>query len=292
MIETVAYLGPVGTFTQEATRLLFSNPRTELIPYPTIPDVLVSVKQGVSDYGVVPVENAIEGSVNSTMDWLIHHIDRPIVGELTYPITQCLMVHPNQASRSSDHYEQILSHPQAIAQCQLFIREKYPKAKLVYTDSTAKAAQMLREHPQAPWLAIGTEQAAKNHQLHVLQEEIQDHENNYTRFIAIGNRPFPSTKKSTHYKSSLQITLPEDYPGALHQVLATFAWRKINLTRIESRPTKTGLGNYFFIIDAEISADHVLMKGALAEIEALGCSVRLLGSYPCYRKEPSKKIEL
>lgn len=291
MIETIAYLGPVGTFSQEATQLLFSNPKAEFVPYPTIPDVLISVEQGISDYGVVPVENTIEGSVNSTIDWLIHRIDSPIVGELIYPITQCLMVHPNQVEQAD--FKQVLSHPQAIAQCQMYLREKYPRTKLVYTDSTAKAAQAVKEHPYEAWLAIGTQQAAKNHGLHVLQTDIQDHENNFTRFIAIGKRPIPSSdEKELRYKSSIQVTLPSDYPGALHQVLATFAWRKINLSRIESRPTKTGLGNYYFIIDAEISADHVLMKSTLAELKALGCSVRLLGSYPCYRKEPSKKIEL
>lgn len=288
MIETIAYLGPVGTFTQEAAQLLFSNPKAEFVPYPTIPDVLISVEQGVSDYGVVPVENTIEGSVNSTLDWLIHRIDSPIVGELIYPISQCLMVHPSQADQPAGAFKQVLSHPQAIAQCQMFLREKYPQIKFVYTDSTAKAAQMLNENPQEAWLAIATESAAKNHQLHILQTDIQDHDNNFTRFIAIGERPVVSSGKVVRYKSSIQVTLPSDYPGALHQVLATFAWRKINLSRIESRPTKTGLGNYYFIIDAEIAADHVLMKGTLAELKALGCSVRLLGSYPCYRKEPSK----
>lgn len=290
MIETIAYLGPVGTFTQEATQFLFSNPKAELVPYPTIPDVLISIEQGISDYGVVPVENTIEGSVNITIDWLIHHVNHPIVGELIYPIKQCLLVHPNHADRPSSDFQQVLSHPQAIAQCQMFLHQRFPQAKLVYTDSTAQAAETLSQRPHEPLLAIGTEQAAKRHRLHVLQTEIQDHENNFTRFIVVGKRPVVLPQKELRHKSCIQVTLPSDYPGALHQVLAVFAWRKINLSRIESRPTKTGLGNYFFIIDAEISAEHVLMKGALAELEALGCTVRLLGSYPCYQKELSKKV--
>lgn len=292
MIETIAYLGPAGTFTQEASRILFPDPQAELVPYQTIPDVFTSIEQGISDLGVVPVENAIEGSVNSTVDWLIHHVEIPIVGELTYPITQCLMVHPRQAGCQSTEYQRVLSHPQAIAQCQMYLREKYPRAEWVYTDSTAQAAQMLRQHPEEPWLAIGTQRAAKSEDLHILQAAIQDHENNFTRFIAIGHKTTRLKKGSERYKTSLKITLPEDYPGALYQVLATFSWRKINLSYIESRPTKTGLGNYFFMIDAEISADHVLMKGVLAEIEALGCSVRVLGSYPCFYKEMNKTIEL
>lgn len=291
MIETIAYLGPAGTFTQEASQILFPGPQAELVPYPTIPDVFTSIEQGVSDLGVVPVENAIEGSVNSTVDWLIHHAEIPIVGELTYPITQCLMVHPSQIGCPSTKYKRVLSHPQAIAQCQLYLREKYPQAEWVYTDSTAQAAQMLRQHPEEPWLAIGTQQAAKSVNLHVLQAAIQDHDNNFTRFIAVGHKTAHLKQGSERYKTSLKIILPEDYPGALYQVLATFSWRKINLSYIESRPTKTGLGNYLFMIDAEIPADHVLMKGVLAEIEALDCSVRVLGSYPCFHKEMSKTIE-
>jgi len=292
MIETIAYLGPVGTFTQEATQFLFSDPKAEFVPYPTIPDVFISVEQGVSDYGVLPVENTIEGSVNTTIDWLIHHVDHPIVAELVYPIKQCLLVHANHMDRPASDFKQVLSHPQAIAQCQMFLHKRFPQAKLVYTDSTAQAAETLNKRPHEPLLAIGTEQAAKKHQLHVLETDIQDHENNFTRFIVIGKRPLKLKQKKLQDKSSIQVTLSSDYPGALHQVLAVFAWRKINLSRIESRPTKTGLGNYFFIIDAEISAEHVLMKGAIAELEALGCSVRLLGSYPCYQKELSKKVEL
>lgn len=292
MIETIAYLGPDGTFTQEATQFLFTNPKAELVPYPTIPDVFLSIEQGISDYGVVPVENTIEGSVNVTIDWLIHHVEQPIVGELIYPIKQCLLVHPKHADRPASDFKQVLSHPQAIAQCQMFLHQRFPKAKLVNMDSTAKAAETLSKRIDQPLLAIGPEQAAKKHGLHIMQTDIQDHENNYTRFIVVGKKPVVFSHKELGYKSSIQVTLASDFPGALHQVLAVFAWRKINLTRIESRPTKTGLGNYFFIIDAEISADHVLMKGALAELEALGCSVRLLGSYPCYVKKLSKKVEL
>lgn len=285
MIETIAYLGPVGTFSQEASKMLFSHPKVEFVPYPTIPDVFTSVEQGVSDIGVVPVENAIEGSVNSTIDWLIHHVDVPIVGELIYPIKQCLLVHPEQAGVPATAYQKVLSHPQAIAQCQLFLRKHYPHAEWVYTDSTAQAAKMLKEHPTEPWLAIGSAQVANAEQLYLLTESIQDHDNNFTRFLAVGRQSAYLRQDSTQYKTSVKVTLPEDYPGALYQVLATFSWRKINLSYIESRPTKTGLGNYYFVIDAEISADHVLMKGALAEIKALGCSVRVLGSYPCYHKE-------
>lgn len=290
MIETVAYLGPQGTFTHEAALTLFPEPTVELVAYSSIPDVLTAVNRGISDIAVVPVENAIEGSVNSTLDWLVHHVDVPILGELVYPIRHCLLAHPAQAGRHKQEFTRILSHPQAIAQCQLHLRKEFSQAELFYTDSTAQAAKMIASHPHEPWLAIGTERAGKFNQLHLLQKEIQDHPNNFTRFIAVGKQKKVWHTTPSLFKTSLQITLPSDYPGALYQVLAAFSWRKINLCHIESRPTKTGLGNYFFLIDTELPEDHVLMQGAIAEIEALGCQVRLLGSYPCYHKNSIRSL--
>ncbi|SHE47440.1 prephenate dehydratase [Seinonella peptonophila] len=285
MVETIAYLGPQGTFTHEATQLLFSNKNSELVPYPTIPDVLTAVDQGVSDLAVVPVETAVGGSVNLTIDWLIHHVDVPIIGEVIYPISQCLLVHPQHANRPLQDFVRIYSHPQAIAQCQEKIDEICPQAEIIYTESTAQGATILQSNPEDLALAIGTKRAGETRNLVIKEEDIQDHQNNFTRFIAIGHKwvDFQEEQKSVKHKTSLQVTLPSDYPGALFQVLATFSWRKINLSHIESRPTKTGLGNYFFIIDAELSHEHVLMRGALAEIKALGCNVRVLGSYPSFQ---------
>lgn len=275
----VAYLGPLGTFTYEAAKGLF--PKAKYIPYPTIPDVLMAVERKETDYAVVPVENAIEGSVHTTWDWLIHHIQVPIVAEWVLPISHCLMVHPHQANCPNDAFTKVISHPQAIAQCQLYLKRHFPKAQLFFADSTAKAAEEVAEHPEEIWLAIGTEKAAETYQLKVKEKNIQDHLNNFTRFYAIGEKAY-SIGKSTQMKTCFQITLPSDYPGALYQVLAAFAWRKINLTHIQSRPTKTGLGNYFFIIDAQLPIEHVLLSGAVQEIEALGCQVRVLGSFPCF----------
>ncbi|MBA4496177.1 prephenate dehydratase [Paenactinomyces guangxiensis] len=290
MIETVAYLGPQGTFTHEAAMTLFPEPATELVAYPSIPDVLTAVDRGVSDIAVVPVENAIEGSVNSTLDWLVHHVDVPIIGELVYPITHCLLVHPLQAKCEKAEFTRIYSHPQAIAQCQLYLRKEHPGAELVYTESTAKAAEIIHKNPDHPWLAIGTGRAAELNELYILKKEIQDHPNNYTRFIAAGKQKKVWNQSTDLFKTSLQVTLPSDYPGALYQVLAAFSWRKINLCHIESRPTKTGLGNYYFLIDTEFPDEHVLMQGAVAEIEALGCQVRILGSYPCFNKKRMKTV--
>lgn len=131
-------------------------------------------------------------------------------------------------------------------------------------------------------MAIGTKLAAQKHGLDIMAERVTDHDNNYTRFVLIGHEPVNIPREPDHVKTSLLVTLPEDAPGALHQVLSAFAWRKLNLTRLESRPTKKRLGSYYFYIDVVETVDSVLLTAAMAEIEALNCQVRVLGSYPCY----------
>ena len=277
MGKKVAFLGPQGTFTEEAARYLFTE-QDYYIPFGSIPDVLDAVERSETDYAIVPLENSIEGSVNLTLDWLIHEIHLPILTELILPINQHLLA---KGGKRKETIKKIFSHPQAVAQCRNYLRNELKDAEIVYTNSTAEAAQIISEHPDEPWVAIGTKLAKEIYQLEFIQEHIQDYNNNFTRFIMVGEQS-PFFLEGDLYKTMVLITLPKDYPGALHQVLSTFAWRKINLSRIESRPTKTGLGNYYFIIDIEQKVDPILLSGAFAEIEALGCQVRELGSYPYY----------
>lgn len=282
MKRKVAYLGPKGTFTQEAAAYLLPKEGHEFVPYKTIPDVISAVDRGEMDIGVVPVENALEGSVNLTLDWLAHQVELPIRGELVYPISQHLLVHPSQERLALSAYTKVISHPQALAQCQLFLWENMPQAEIEYANSTGEAARLVSENPEQPWTAIGTRLANDIYGLHFREQAIEDHGQNYTRFIVIGQQPEGITKEMTGQKTSLLVTLPEDFPGALHQVLAVFSWRKMNLTHIESRPTKKGLGSYHFFIDIQMAMDNVLLQAAVAEIEALRFGVRQLGSYPCY----------
>lgn len=292
MRQKAAYLGPQGTFTQEAANCLLSEERYELIPYKTIPDCLGAADNGSVDIAVVPVENTIEGSVNLTLDWLAHQVDIPITGELVYPISQHLLVHPSQQDKALASYTKIISHPQALAQCQLFLREKMPQAEIEYANSTAEAARLISEHPEQSWVAIGNRLAKDIYGLSLRVESIEDHYHNYTRFIVVGEPAEGIAQEPVSQKTCILVTLPEDFPGALHQVLAAFAWRKINLSRIESRPTKKGLGSYHFFIDIEMGIDHVLLQGAVKEIEALGCGLRQLGSYPCYMHvQPENRIK-
>lgn len=280
----VAFLGPKATFTDVAVREMF--PDDTAIPYMTIPDCIDAVMSDEAHICVVPLENALEGSVNITIDYLIHETKLPVIGEITAPIQQHLMVHQNQLNQWEE-VEVIYSHSHAIAQCHKFLHGHLNKAARVNVTSTAAAAKYLHEHPEEKAAAIANELAAKEYGLVIARRNIHDLDFNHTRFIILSKRSMDligySLPEKGH-KTTLMVTLPpEDRSGALHQVLSAFAWRKLNLSKIESRPTKTGLGNYFFLIDVEMKMDDVLIPGAIAELEALGCSVNVLGSYPSFQ---------
>lgn len=281
-MKRIAYLGPEGTVSEESARYFFQrHENCEFVPYRLISDVLMATKKGETDYSVVPIENTIEGSVSLHLDWLIHKVDLPIYAEWVYPSVQNLIGYPERKQGESLDVKRIYSHPVAIAQCRDFLDQHLPDVAFENVSSTAEGVKIVAAHPGEPWAAIGTKLAAGKFGLTVLQENITDHQNNYTRFLLVGSAPL-ELNPSSMQKTSIVVTLPEDYPGALHQVLSAFAWRKLNLSRIESRPTKQKLGSYYFVIDIEESMESVLLQSALAEIEALGCQVRLLGSYPSY----------
>ncbi|MFE8703465.1 prephenate dehydratase [Cytobacillus sp. FJAT-54145] len=281
----VAFLGPKATFTDLAVREMF--PSAQSIPYMTIPDCLDAVMEGEVDISVVPLENALEGSVNITLDYLIHEMKLPIIGEITAPIKQHLLVHP-QYKDSWEQVEVIFSHSHAIAQCHKFLHSQLKGIPCESMTSTAAAAKYLIEHPEVRAAAIANELAAKEYGLAIAKGNIHDFDFNHTRFIVLSKiyKEIPAQSLgSVGEKTTVMVTLPSDRSGALHQVLSAFAWRNLNLSKIESRPMKTGLGNYFFIIDVEMKLDEVLIPGAIAELEALGCSVVILGSYPYFNIE-------
>ncbi|MBN6186494.1 prephenate dehydratase [Aneurinibacillus sp. BA2021] len=284
MERTFAFLGPRGTNTEEAARLIFREEHDIFRPYRTIPDCLEAAAAGKVDYAVVPWENSLEGSVNLTLDWIIHKIDLPILSELIIPISHQLVGARREQPLELENVTRVLSHPQAIAQCHGFLRDHLAHAEIEYVSSTAEAARLVSEHPEEPWVAISAMQAVQSYPVTLLHESIEDADNNFTRFIVVGAEALALPKAEKH-KTTILVTLPSDFPGALHQVLAAFSWRRLNLSRIESRPTKTGLGNYHFVIDIEQQMDDVLMPGAFAEMEALGCQVRFLGTYPIFIKQ-------
>lgn len=270
-----------------AAKSLFANEK--LIPYKTIPACIDAVAEKEVDVAIVPIENAIEGSVNMTLDYLIHKQRLPIVGGVTVPIAQHLLVHPDN---KEEQIEKVISHPHAIAQCHDFLREYYPNAQWEYMDSTGAAAAYVAENRDEKVGAIANELAGVRYHLHTLHDNVHDYNHNHTSFIVLsaeGENFQCNGHNHIEDKTTLMVTLPSDYSGALHQVLSAFAWRKLNLTKIESRPTKTGLGNYFFIIDVEGRMDNVLIPGVISELEALGCGVDVLGSYPCFSLTEKKE---
>ena len=278
----IGYLGPKATFTDLACRVMF--PDNKAIPYTTIPDCIDAVVNDEIEVAFVPLENALEGTVNITLDYIIHEVDLPIRGEISAPIRQHLMVHPNQLENWRE-MDIIFSHPHAIAQCHKFLHQELKGVKTQTITSTAAAAQYVAEHADLPIGAIANDMAAEEYGLVIAKQDIHDYHYNRTRFIVLSKKPLDLPLDVPIYmgqKTTLMVTLPSDRSGALHQVLSAFAWRNLNLIKIESRPTKTGLGNYFFLIDIDTAMDEVLIPGAIAEMEALDCHVKMLGSYPYY----------
>ena len=270
----IAYLGPKGSFSHHVVQTAFPN--EELQAFANITDVIKAYEQGLVDYSVVPVENSIEGSVHESLDYLFHQADIQAVAEIVQPIHQQLMAVPGHTK-----IEKIFSHPQALAQGKKFIDEHYPEAQLEVTASTAYAARFIAEHPDQPFAAIAPRNSAAEYSLELIAENIQEMEANFTRFWVLGSEIPTIPLQSQNEKMSLALTLPDNLPGALYKALSTFAWRGIDLTKIESRPLKTALGEYFFIIDVDYSAKE-LVHFARQELETIGIQYKILGTYPIF----------
>lgn len=280
-MTTIGYLGPKGTFTKLAVDATFNN--EDKISYATIPACIDAVASDEIDIAVVPIENAIEGTVQLTVDYLIHEVNLPVVAEIVVPIRQHLLVRPD-FDPEKVAIQEIHSHSHAIAQCHRYIHKNLKEAAIKYTTSTGRAAEIVSESKE-PIAAVGNSLAAEEYGLHIAKRDIHDYPNNHTRFIVLSknNEKLNIDHPVELERTTLKITLPSDKPGALHQILSAFAWRKMNLSKIESRPTKTGLGNYFFIIDVNQAYDDALFPGVKGELEALGCEVNILGTYPVYQ---------
>jgi len=277
-MKRIAFLGPLGTVSHESANYFFNGEEIELIPYPSIAEVFRATVEGNTQYSVIPIENTIEGSVRLHLDWLIDNNDLPMQAEWTYPSVQHLIGYPGASIAG---IKKICSIDVAVAQCQHYLKAHLPDVEYEYVTSTAQGIKTVKEAGDPAMAGVGTRLAGEMYGLSILAENITDHDNNYTRFVLVGREKVQASD-GVSFKTTVIVTLPEDFPGALHQVLSCLAWRRINLSKIESRPTKKKLGNYYFYIDIEASMDSVLLPAAIAEIEALGCQVRILGSYPSY----------
>ena len=267
----VGYLGPKGSFSHQVAQKAF--PEAHLEPYPNITEVIKAYERGQVDLSIVPVENSIEGSVHETLDYLFHQSQIQAVAELIQPIKQQLL-----ACQTDGPIETIFSHPQALAQSKIYILEHYPNAKLEITASTAAAARLVAEHPEDPYAAIAPETAAEEYGLQLVARDIQEMSENFTRFWVLGPKKPEFALEKLALKKTLGLTLPDNLPGALYKALSVFAWRGIDLTKIESRPLKTALGEYFFIIDVN-GEQESLLQFALEELTAIGITYKILGQY-------------
>jgi prephenate dehydratase len=273
----IAYLGPAGTFTEDALGEALPGGDFEPLRTATIHDAILAVERGEAERALVPVENSIEGSVRDTLDTLAFEAERvTIVGEYDYTVRAYLL---GREQIELDAIEAVLSHQQPLAQCARFLREQLPGVELRSVSSTAAAVRMVSESVR-PWAAIGSRAAAALYGCRVIREGIQDEADNVTRFLWIapdGTEPVGEGP----WKTSLVFSeLGEDHPGALVNALSEFSSRAINLTRIESRPLRQGLGRYMFFCDLEGAAGDDVVSEALAALRTKAESVRLLGSYP------------
>ncbi len=272
--KKIAYLGPPGTFTEEALdKFIKESDRIEKIPCNTVEEVIKSVDRGYVNEGLVPIENSIEGSVNITLDILTFESEAKIIGEVSIPVKHSLI--GKKKIRLKD-IRKVISHPHATAQCRKFLSTSLKDTEIIAANSTAEAVRVLKGKNDNV-AAIGTKIAAKIYGLEIIENDIEDNKDNKTRFVFIGNRIQPKTGND---KTSIVCFLKQDKPGSLYNILREFASRNINLTRLESRPAKKNLGDYVFIIDMDGHLHDDNVFGAIEVLRRSVYLVKILGSYP------------
>jgi prephenate dehydratase len=276
----LGYLGPPGTFSEEAVRASGQADGAELVPYGSIFDTVMAVEAGDVDRALVPIENAVGGAVNATLDALaVETRDVVIVGETVLAIRNCLV-----AARPLDLAEirVVVSHPQPLAQCARFLRLELPGAEVRAATSTAEAVRGVAASRE-PWAALGTRLAAELYGGHVLRDRVDDDPDNETRFVWLARTGSPPAGDggAVAWKTSVAFAGAGDAsPGWLVRCLSEFAFRGVNLTKIESRPRRGRLGHYLFLVDLEGRADQGPVAEAVAGLHGHCEEVRVLGTYP------------
>jgi prephenate dehydratase len=270
---TLAYLGPAGTFTEEAARQYRSD--ATLVSCSTIPAIAKAVLGGSAEQGVFPIENSLQGAVTDTLDLLIHGDGLRITQEIAIPISHCLVMKPGTDLRS---IATVYSHPQALAQCREYLERKFPKAAVAASLSTAAAVDQALSSP-TPAAAISNRRAAELTGAEVVEEGVQDNLNNVTRFVVLAGEDHAPTGRD---KTSICFSFAADKPGQLYWAMGEFAERNVNLSKIESRPTRMGLGQYYFLVDMEGHREDAKIKDALTNLGKAASLLKVFGSYPRY----------
>ncbi|TMK74608.1 MAG: prephenate dehydratase [Actinobacteria bacterium] len=277
MATRVAFLGPAGTFSEDALLVAVGQTEIDPLPRPSVYAAIRAVAEGEAGRALVPFENSIEGAVRSTLDTLAFEAEGiTIAGEHDHPIRHSLIA---RGEMPLERITIVLSHPQASAQCARFIREELPQATVRAAASTADAVRSVASSEE-PWAALGAASAARIYGCVVLREGVEDNLENVTRFVWIapeGTRP----SGTGPWRTTLVFSeLGADHPGALVEALTEFSSRDVNLTRIESRPLRQGLGRYMFFCDLDGSVDEGPVAEAIQALRRKAESVRVLGSYP------------
>lgn len=277
-MKRMGILGPRGTHSEAAAirlnEILARN--VELVILPDIFSVLAEVEDGRLDSGLVPVENSLEGSVNITLDVLARSENLTVAQELIYPIHNQLMA---KSGVEISAVTKIYSHAQPISQCRKFLRENFSNAEIITTPSTARAAELVAESDEN-CAAICNERAGTLNGLKTLAAEIQDNMANRTRFFEVRRAENLDAKNLTGDKALIICQIDGSRPGALCGVLEEFAWRRVNMTRIESRPARTGLGEYIFFFDLEVPAIKNLLFDAIEDVGRKSIWLKNLGVFP------------
>jgi prephenate dehydratase len=276
----LGYLGPPGTFSEEALRAQPFASDAELVPFASIHETVMAVDGGGVDRALVPIENALEGGVPATLDAIaVAASDVAIVGEAVLAIRNCLVAREDLAL---DAITVVVSHPQPLAQCARFLRSELPRAELRATTSTAEAVRTIAASTES-WAALGPRSAAERYGCRVLREGVDDDPDNATRFVWLGRggaEPV-GADDAAGWKTSVVFAGAGDLqPGWLVRCLSEFAFRGVNLTKIESRPRRGRLGHYLFHVDMDGRADEKTVADAVQALHAHCEVVRLLGSYP------------
>jgi len=272
--KRLAYLGPAGTHTEQAC---ISYESTSMrVPFASNSAVATAVVSGLADEGVVPIENSQEGSVNETLDLLIREVELCIRYELVLPIKNYLV---SKKGASLEDVKVVYSHPQALAQCRSFLTKRFPDAELMASMSTAAAVEEMLTQGNGS-AAIATRRAAELYGAQVLAENIEENPNNMTRFVVLALEDHTPTGED---KTSICFSFDSDGPGKLQSVLEEFAVRRINLAKIESRPTKEHLGRYIFLVDLDGHREDSKVKEALRDVEDQVSIFKIFGSYPRHR---------
>lgn len=276
-MKKLAFLGPHGTNSEEAAIYMANlrNEKVDLVACNTIQDAIQAVFNKKVDYCLVPVENSIEGSVRVTLDTLAHDVDLMIESELIWSVhNQLLTKNPNA------NIHTIISHIQPLAQCREYLKTYYQKAKIESVSSTARAAEKVSYYGDG-YAAIATKTAADLYNLQILDTDIQDVEDNFTRFILLTNKE--NIRNYKDVANMMIICQIDGKAGSLYELLGDFACRKVNMTRIESRPARTSLGEYIFFIEIDVNVDDNILQEAIIQASKKCFWLKNLGKFPVYK---------